>query len=117
MSSADLGQRSESGQPIGNFDQPVLEIGDPRAFAAVRSAIESSFATGRVAEFLKSLSGMRIRDFESVLGRGKLGAAAKTDYAALGNADQGQIREYYLDSLERVSPELRQKFFKLYAYY
>jgi len=35
----------------------------------------------------------------------------------LGNADQGQIREFYLASLERVTPELRQKFFKLYAYY
>ena len=38
-------------------------------------------------------------------------------YQQLGNADQGQIREFYLASLERVPPELRQKFFKLYAYY
>ena len=35
----------------------------------------------------------------------------------LDNSDQGQIRELYLASLERVAPELREKFFRLYAYY
>ena len=110
---------NDAGQPIGNFDQPVLTIGDPQAFAAVRTAIEASFSSVRVAGFLKSLTGssLRIRDFESVLGRGLLGASTKADYGKLGNADQGQIREYYLDSLERVPADLRQKFFKLYAYY
>ena len=82
-------------------------------------AIEASFSTGRVAEFLKSLTGssLRIRDFESVLNRGLLGAETKADYGKLGNADQGQIREFYLASLERVPADLRQKYFKLYAYY
>ena len=108
---------NDAGQPIGNFDQPVLTIGDPKAFESVRMAIESSFSHGGVEKFLKSLSGMRIRDFETVLGKGKMGEATKVDYEQLGNADQGQIREYYLASLERVSPELRSKFFKLYAYY
>ena len=105
--------------PIGNFDQPVLQIGDPQAYGAVRSAIESSFATANVAAFLKSLerAGTRIRGFELVLEKGLLGAATKVDYARLGNADQGQIREFYLASLERVPMNLRDKFFKLYAYY
>ena len=106
-------------EPIGNFDQPVLQIGDPKAFGAVHTAVESSFSSGNVARFLKSLerAGMRIRGFEAVLDKGLLGGSAKADYATLGNADQGQIREYYLASLEQVAPELRQKFFKLYAYY
>ena len=39
------------------------------------------------------------------------------EYKLLGNADQGQIREFYLASLERVAPDTREKFFKLYAYY
>ena len=110
---------SVNGQPIGNFDQPVLAVADPQSFAAVRSAIESSFSSGRIADFLKSLTGrsLRIRDFESVLGRGLLGAATKADYGKLGDADQGQIREFYLASLERVPPDLRNKYFKLYAYY
>jgi hypothetical protein len=46
-----------------------------------------------------------------------LGQATIAEYGRLGNSDQGQIREFYLASLERVAPELRQKFFKLYAYY
>ena len=110
---------SSENQPIGNFDQPVLPIADPVSFGAVRSAIEGSFSSGRVAEFLKTLAraSMRIRDFESVLGRGLLGASTRSEYSKLGNADQGQIREYYLASLERVPAELRQRFFKLYAYY
>ena len=107
------------GNPIGNFDQPVLPILDPAGFASVRGAIEAAFSSQRVAEFLKSLErgGVRIRHFEQVLDQGLLGAATKTEYARLGNADQGQIREYYLASLERVPLALRNKFFKLYAYY
>ena len=114
-----LNEAGQPGQPIGNFDQPVLAIGDPQSFSAVRNAIEGAFSSGRVAEFLKSLTGssLRIRDFESVLGRGLLGDSTKAEYGKLGNADQGQIREYYLASLERVPADLRQKYFKLYAYY
>ena len=101
------------------YQQPVLPISDPQAFSAVKGAIEASFSAGRVAEFLKSLerSKLRIRDFEDVLGKGNLGASTAAEYHRLGNADQGQIRELYLASLERVAPELREKFFKLYAYY
>ncbi len=68
---------------------------------------------------MKSLTGstIRIRDFESVLGRGLLGDGTRAKYEGLGDADQGQIREFYLASLEHVAPEVREKFFKLYAYY
>ena len=105
--------------PIGNFDQPVLTVEDPQSFSAVRTAIEAAFSSTRVADFLKSLArkSARIRNFEDVLAKGLLTDKARTDYAQLGNADQGQIREFYLASLERVTPELRNKFFKLYAYY
>ena len=101
------------------YQQPVLQVEDPQTFNAVKSAIDTSFSVGRVAEFLSSLerSKLRIRDFEDVLREGNLGAAAAAEYNRLGNADQGQIRELYLASLERVAPELREKFFKLYAYY
>ena len=101
------------------YEQPVLPIVDPQPFGVVKAAIESSFSSGRVADFLKSLERgkLRIRDFESVLRKGVLGATTAGEYNRLGNADQGQIRELYLASLERVAPELRQTFFKLYAYY
>ena len=70
-------------------------------------------------DFLKSIerAGLRIRDFEAVLRKGILGAPTANEYSRLGNGDQGQIREFYLASLEKVAPETREKFFKLYAYY
>jgi hypothetical protein len=100
-------------------EQPVLPIADPQAFGAVKAAIESAFSAGKVAEFLKSLDrqGVRIREFEDVLRKGLLGPKTAGEYKQLPNSDQGQIREIYLASLERVAPELRQKFFRLYAYY
>ena len=101
------------------YEQPVLPISDPQTFNAVKGAIEASFAAGHVAEFLKSLerSKLRIRDFEVVLGKGILGPRTAADYNRLSNGDQGQIRELYLASLEQVAPEMRERFYRLYAYY
>ena len=101
------------------YEQPVLPVSDPQTFNAVKGAIEASFAAGHVAEFLKSLerSKLRIREFEVVLGKGILGPKTAAEYNRLSNGDQGQIRELYLASLEQVAPELREKFFRLYAYY
>ena len=101
------------------YQQPVLTVSDPETFNTVKAAVEASFSSGRVVEFLKSLerSKLRIREFETVLGKGNLGATTEAEYRKLDNSDQGQIRELYLASLERVAPELRDKFFKLYAYY
>ena len=100
-------------------EQPVIPVADPKAFGAVRSAIENAFSPARVKDFLKLLerAGLRVRDFETVLGKGLLGSSTAADYGTLGNADQGQIREFYLATLEKVPAELRVKFYKLYAYY
>jgi len=101
------------------YQQAVLPVDDSVAFGAVRDAIANSFAAPRVADFLKSLdrSALRVRDFEAVLSKGMLGASAAGEYARLSNGDRGQIREFYLASLEKIDPELRNRFFKLYAYY
>ena len=101
------------------YQKPPLAIVDPDAFGAVRSSIESCFSAASVAKFLKSLdrAGLRIRDFEAVLSKGLLGSSPKASYGSLGDGDQGQIREFYLASLEQVAPDLRDKFFKLYSYY
>ena len=100
-------------------EQGVIPVADPENYGAVQSAIEAAFAAARVQDFLKSLlrAGLRIRDFELVLGKGILGAPTAAQYNRMGNGDRGQIREFYLASLEQVAPELRVKFFKLYAYY
>jgi len=105
---------------LGNtYQQAVLAIVDPATFASVRQAVSTAFSTPRVADFLKSVerSSLRIRDFESVLAKGLLGALTAEQYAGLGGGDQGQLRELYLASLEQVAPGLRNRFFKLYAYY
>jgi hypothetical protein len=104
---------------VGNFEQPVLPIADPIRFQTLHAAIAEAFSSTKGALFMRSLSrcNVRIRDFESVLTNGLLGKAIKVEYNQLCNADQGQIREFYLASLEKVAPELREKFFRLYAYY
>lgn len=101
------------------YQQAAIPVSDPATFGAVQGAIDQSFSAGQVAAFLKSLdrSKLRIREFEEVLKAGKLGPTAAASYAKLGDADQGQIRELYLASLEKVPVELRDKYFKIYAYY
>jgi hypothetical protein len=101
------------------YQQAILPVADPATFEVVAGPIRQSFSPGGIAGFLKSLdkSSLRVRDFEAVLQAGKLGPNAAAAYAKLGDGDQGQIRELYLASLERVPMDLRDKFFKLYAYY
>ncbi len=101
------------------FAKPELAIGDPQGFKQVRTSVAEHFSSAQVSQFLGSLDGrkLRIRDFEAVLGKGLLGQNTLATYNQLGDGDQGQIREFYLASLEQVSPELRQKHFKLYSYY
>ncbi len=101
------------------YKKAEIPVTDPQTFSAVHAAIETSFSSARVKDFLKSVqrAGLRIRDFENVLRKGILGSPTATEYSRLGNGDQGQIREFYLASLEKVAPEVRTEFFKLYAYY
>ncbi len=96
-----------------------MSIVDQQTFSEVKNAIEAAYAPAKVESFLKSLerSGIRIRNFEAVVKAGKLGSDTAARYAKLSNGDQGQIREFYLASLEKVELALRDRFFKLYAYY
>jgi hypothetical protein len=101
------------------YERPTMVVGDAPTFGAVKSAIEEKFAAGNVEGFLKSLErgNLRIREFEAVAKAGKLGPETAAQYAALSDGDQGQVRELYLASLEKVELGLRDKYFKLYAYY
>ena len=101
------------------YERPVLGVQDETTFREVKAAVEARFAERGVREFLRALdrAGLRIRDWEAVLRAGKLGPAIAAQYAKLSPSDQGQIRELYLASLEQVALPLRDRFFKLYAYY
>ena len=100
-------------------EQALIPVTDQQRFEAVRLSVETAFSANRVREFLRKLerSGLRIRDFETVAAKGALGSSTAAEYHQLGPSDQGQIREFYLASLEKVAPELRAEFFKLYSYY
>jgi hypothetical protein len=114
-----LSTMNTAGSTENLYQKAPLAISNPQAFSAVRTAIEGAFSSAKVLNFLRSLerAGMRVRNFEEVLGKGLLGSSTKASYATLENGDQGQIREFYLGSLECVAPELRERFFKLYSYY
>ena len=101
------------------FEKPVLGIEDSPSYDTVRSAIQAAFALAAADRFLKRVGAqrLRVRDFESVLGKGLLGQEAIAAYGRLGNLDRGQIRELYLAAVEHVAPELRTKYLKVYAYY
>ena len=101
------------------YEQAAIPVADPLVFDRVRDAINKAFAAAGIETFLKSLDRgkLRIRDFEAVLTHGKLGSSAAAEYAQLNDGDQGQIREGYLAALEQVPLPLRDKYFRLYAYY
>jgi hypothetical protein len=62
-------------------------------------------------------SKLRIRDFEGALHRGLMGKEAEGLYRALPVSDQALTRERYLQKVEAVALELRQRYLKVYAYY
>ena len=101
------------------YERPVVVVEDEPTFRVLKSAVDTRFVEAGILDFLRSLdrANLRIRDFEAVLAAGKLGPSAAGEYAKLSPGDQGQIRELYLASLEQVALPLRDKFFKLYAYY
>ena len=101
------------------YERTVLEVADEVTFAEVKKAVETRFSEAGVRDYLRTLdkAGLRIRDFAAVLTAGKLGSATSALYEKLMPSDQGQIRELYLASLEQVALPLRDRFFKLYAYY
>jgi hypothetical protein len=112
-----------------SFEQAAIKVEKEREFGLLRAAIDRVFAPARVEKLLSRMQrkGIRVRDFDLVLASGILededdalarsGKAARQWYQELATSDQAQLREFYLFRLEEVSPELRERFSKLYAYY
>jgi len=101
------------------FDQAAIAVQDERGYSQLHSMIDAAFDGRDVEVFLNRTkrSRLRIRDFEGVLGRGLLGKEAVGLYGALPVSDQGLTRERYLQLVEAVPLELRQRYLKVYAYY
>jgi len=101
------------------FEQAGIAVTDQPGYAKLHALIDAAFDARDVDQLLSRVTGasLRIRDFESVLKRGYLGKEAITLYSALPVSDQGLTRERYLRLVEQVPKELRQRYFKVYAYY
>ena len=101
------------------FEQAAIAVKDPQNFSRLHTLMDTVFDPREVEVLLNRVVRARlpIRDFESVLQRGFLSKDAIHLYAALPVSDQGLTRERYLRLVEKVPRELRQQYFKAYAYY
>jgi cobyrinic acid a,c-diamide synthase len=101
------------------FEQAGIAVTDERGYAQLHALIDAAFDSRDVEVFLDRVikSKLRVRDYEGVLKRGLLGKAAVALYGALPVSDQGLTRERYLRLVEAVPLELRQRYFRIYAYY
>jgi hypothetical protein len=101
------------------FEQATIAVKDEQGYAQLHAQIDAAFDARDVEVFLSRAgrSKLRIRDFEGVLNRGLLGKEAASIYEALPVSDQGLTRERYLQLVEAVPLELRQRYLKVYASY
>jgi hypothetical protein len=101
------------------FEQAAIAVRDEEGYAKLHALIDAAFDARDVEVFLSRVARLklRIRDFAGVLSRGLLGKDAPALYAALPVSDQGLTRERYLRMVEAVPLELRQRYFRVYAYY
>jgi hypothetical protein len=101
------------------FEQAGIAVQDQQVYNELHALIDAAFDAQDVEVFLNRVkrSGLRIRDYEAVLKKGFLGKEAVRLYEALPVSDQGLTRERYLRLVEAVPEELRQRYYKAYAYY
>ncbi len=101
------------------FEQAAIFVQDEQGYAKFHALLDEAFDARDVDVLLNHVAkaGFSIRNFEEVLKRGWLGKEAGALYSALPVSDQGLTRERYLRLVEKVPAELRQRYFKAYAYY
>jgi hypothetical protein len=101
------------------FEQAAIAVRDEEGYARLHALIDAAFDARDVEIFLNRVrkASLRVRDYEGILKRGLLGKEAPELYAALPVSDQGLTRERFLRLVEKVPLELRQRYYKAYAYY
>jgi hypothetical protein len=101
------------------FEQAAIAVSDEKGYQELHRLIDAVFDARDVDVFLDRVARarLRVRDYEAVLNRGLLGKEAIGLYAALPVSDQGLTRERYLRLVEAVAQELRERYFRIYAYY
>ncbi len=101
------------------FEQAAIAVRDEQGYTKLHALIDGVFDARDVEVFLNRVrkSKLRIRDYEGILERGLLGKDAIGLYKALPVSDQALTRERYLRLVEAVPLELRQRYYRQYAYY
>ena len=101
------------------FQQAAIAVVDQQGYSRLHALIDAAFDAAQVEVLLGRAvrAKLPIRDFERVLERGFLGKEAVSLYGSLPPSDQGLTRECYLQLIEKVPRELRERYFKAYAYY
>jgi len=111
------------------YEQAQIPVQKAEDFEQLRSAIDRIFGSPALEKFYGRLQnkGVNAREFEKIAGMGlleeadktlaKSGKSAKQLYGALALSDQALLREFYLERIEKVDPELRLKYQKVYRYY
>ena len=101
------------------FEQVAIAVQDEKGYGELHRLVDAAFDARDVEVFLNRVRRrrLRIRDFESVLRKGLFGKDAVALYQALPVSDQGLTRERYLRLVEAVPQELRERYFRAYAYY
>ena len=101
------------------YQQAAIAVQDEQGYKKLHALVDTAFAPSSVEDLLSRATRAKvpIRSFEMVLKRGFLGKEAPALYAALPLSDQGLTRERYLRLVEKVPQELRERYFKAYAYY
>jgi len=94
-------------------------VRDEQGYARLHALVDTVFDARDVEVFLNRVTKakLRVRDYEMILERGLLGKEAIALYQTLPVSDQALTRERYLRLVEKVPVELRQRYFKVYAYY
>jgi hypothetical protein len=101
------------------FEQATIAVQDQKGFTQLHTMLDAAFAQSDVEVLLNRVvkSKLPVRDFETVIRRGYLGKEALGLYQSLPVSDQALTRERYLWLVEQVPAQLRQRYFKAYAYY
>ena len=101
------------------FFQAEIAVQLEAEFARLRAEMDAAFDPRSVEVLLSKVRRFKlgIRDWEAVIERGLLGKDAAALYGMLPVSDQALTRERYLQMVEAVAPELRQRYFKVYTSY